>query len=499
MDNRAILYVRVSSDEQAKGYSPDAQLRLLRDFAKKNDLEVVHEFNESQSATYQGRTEFAKMIESIKKESIPNVLFEKADRMSRNPVDANVIYDLIENRGLRVFLVKSGTVINRSSSPPVKFSFYIEIGMALFFSWNLREETKKGMNEKVRNGGFPSLAPLGYINKHVTDSEGKVIEKIIAPDPDRAALIKQAFELYASGDYSLATLRDWLNAKGMKTRKFKKKITKHGLEVVLHNPFYYGLMKWNGVSYRGKHEPLISKELFDRVKERFENRHRPNPRGLFFTFKGIGLKCGYCGCSIIAERQTGKADKSSYIYYHCSESRGKCEQTWYREEELDRRFGEAIGKLQIDDQILGLIKNALKKSHEDEERFAKEELVKLQSEYSRNETKLHKVYEDKLEGVINEEFFRRKYDELQQRQIEIHAEIEGLRKRNTGYFEEGLEILELMRNIKNQYVRADPMQKQRILKILASKCELKGVNTKIYWNKPFDILFDLGQTKKWGG
>jgi len=352
--------------------------------------------------------------------------------------------------------------------------------------------------EKVRNGGFPSLAPLGYLNKHVTESYGKVIEKIIAPDPERASLIKKASEMYASGDYSLATLRDWLNGKGLKTRKFKKKITKHGLEVLLHNSFYYGLMKWNGVSYRGKHEPLISKVLFDRVQERFANRHRPNPRGLFFTFKGIGLKCGYCGCSIVAEHQTGKDDKTNYVYYHCTQSRGECEQTWYQEEALEKLFGDAIGRLQIDDQIVELIKAALKKSHEDEERYVKDELTRLQSEYSRNETKLHKVYEDKLEGVITEEFFRLKYDEIQQRQIEIHAGIEGLRKKNSKYFEEGIEIFELMKNLKNQYVKADSAQKHRIMKILVSNCELKGVNTRIYWNKPFDILFEMGQNKKWG-
>jgi len=439
------------------------------------------------------------MIETIKKENIPIVLFEKADRMSRNPIDANVIYDMIENRGLKVCLVKSGTIINRSSPPPVKFSFYIEIGMALFFSWNLREETKKGMNEKVRNGGFPSLAPLGYLNKQLTDSDGKVLERIIAQDPERAPLVKQAFELYASGDHSLASLRDWLNEKGLKTRKYKKKITKHGLEVVLHNSFYYGLMKWNGVSYRGKHEPIISKALFDRVQERFASRHRPNPRGLFFEFKGIGLKCGYCGCSIVAERQFANKDKDYYFYYHCSESKGKCQQTWFREEELEKQFAEAIGQLQIDDQVIGLIKAALKKSHEDEEEFVKTELTRLQSEYSRNETKLHKVYEDKLEGVIDEGFFKSKYEAIQQRQIEIHAEIEGLRKRNSKYFEEGLEIFELMKNLKNQYVKADPAQKQRIMKILVSNWELKGVNTTIYWNKPFDILFEMGETQKWGG
>ena len=143
-------------------------------------------------------------------------------------------------------------------------------------------------------------------------------------------------------------------------------------------------------------------------------------------------------------------------------------------------------------------KAAFKKSQEDEERIAKEGLTNLQSEYSRNETKLHKVYEDKLEGVITEEFFRTKYEEIQQRQIEIYAAIEGLRKKNTRYFEESIEIFELMKNIKNQFVKANSEQKHRIMKILVSNCELKGVNTRIYWNKPFDILLEMRQTQKWG-
>jgi len=103
-----------------------------------------------------------------------------------------------------------------------------------------------------------------------------------------------------------------------------------------------------------------------------------------------------------------------------------------------------------------------------------------------------------LEGVITEEFFRSKYEEIQQRQIEIHAGIEGLRKKNSTYFKEGIEIFELMKNIKNQYVKANSEQKHRIMKILVSNCELKGVNTRIYWNKPFDILFEMGRTQKWG-
>ena len=110
----------------------------------------------------------------------------------------------------------------------------------------------------------------------------------------------------------------------------------------------------------------------------------------------------------------------------------------------------------------------------------------------------HKVYEDKLEGVITEDFFKSKFADIQNRQIEIQADLDNLRKKTTRYIEQGLEIFELMKNIKNQYVKADSTQKQRIMKILVSNCELKGVNTRIYWNKPFDILFEIGETKKWG-
>ena len=100
--------------------------------------------------------------------------------------------------------------------------------------------------------------------------------------------------------------------------------------------------------------------------------------------------------------------------------------------------------------------------------------------------------------MITEDFFKSKFADIQNRQIEIHAETEALRKKTTRHIEQGLGIFELMKNIKNQCVRADSAQKQRIMKILVSKWELKGVNTRIYWNKPFDILFKLGETKRWG-
>lgn len=78
--------------------------------------------------------------------------------------------------------------------------------------------------------------------------------------------------------------------------------------------------------------------------DRFAERHQPNLRGLFFTFRGVDLKCGCNGCSIVVERQTGKLDSKSYVYFHFTESRRKCEKTWYRREDLEKKFADEMGK-----------------------------------------------------------------------------------------------------------------------------------------------------------
>ncbi len=177
----------------------------------------------------------------------------------------------------------------------------------------------------------------------------------------------------------------------------------------------------------------------------------------------------------------------------------KCEQGYHREEKIDKMFVDALGKFCLNDELKKWTVEGLKYSHEEEGEFVKNELVRLQREYTRNEGMKHKIYQDKLEGEISKEFLKEEFNRIQERQQEIQSDIERLQQKNHDYMQEGLLILELVQDIKNQYVKANMEQKSKMLKILCSNLELKGVNSCYNWNKPFDILYELGQSEDRGG
>jgi len=128
----------------------------------------------------------------------------------------------------------------------------------------------------------------------------------------------------------------------------------------------------------------------------------------------------------------------------------------------------------------------------------KAETQKLQKEYSRNETRLHQIYEDRLNDIIPQDFFLHKFNDIQNRQQDILVDLEKLGQKNHDYIQEGILILELMKDIRKIYENANFENKAKILNVLLSNCELKGASTSFYWNKPFDILFEMGETEKWG-
>jgi site-specific DNA recombinase len=474
----SVLYARVSSKEQSEGYSIDAQIDLIRDYAARQNIRILKEFHEIESAKVAGRPLFNQMLEFVHSKKIEAILVEKTDRIYRNFKDlVNV-----EEASIEVHLVKENEIISESSSSHKNLIHGIKVVMAKFFIDNLKEETKKGMRKKASQGGIPFLAPVGYLNK-----DGSVFV-----DDERADLVKKAFQLYSEGNYSLVSLKEELTRLGLRTKKGTV-ITKHGLERTLKNPFYYGSFKWSGEIWKGTHEPLISKELFDSVQAKLSNKYKSKPQSRWFAFRGI-LKCGYCGCSITPERI-----KNKYVYYTCTRGKRPCKQDYVKEQDIDKLFSEALGKFRIDESVSKWITQALKESHQDEEKAIEIDLKRLQAEYTRNETSIHRIYDDRLNNVIDESFFKLKFKEMTERQSQISIQLAHLRSRNLSYIEEGAKFLELVKDIKNQYDAADMEQKSKILKALVLNCEIKGLTATFRWNKPFDILYDMGQKEKWGG
>jgi len=156
---------------------------------------------------------------------------------------------------------------------------------------NLREETLKGLYGRLKQGLYPWKAPKGYL-----DTGGGNIKEI---DPALAPLIREAFELYSRGDKSLGVITRMLAPKGLLSPS-KKEISKNTLSLILHNPFYIGLMKVKGEVFRGKHQPLISNELFNDVQKIFSGKFVKKTKNKYM-YRGI-FNC-VCGRKLVGEKQ----------------------------------------------------------------------------------------------------------------------------------------------------------------------------------------------------
>jgi site-specific DNA recombinase len=478
--NKVVIYARVSSKEQEEGFSIPAQLDLLRAYADNNNMTVVKEYVDVETAKEAGRTKFGEMSDFLKgqakadnTEGCQTILVEKTDRLYRNPRD----WIDLEDMKVNIHFVKENVIITPDSHSSEKFMHGIKVLMAKNYIDNLGEEASKGMARKAKEGLWPSVAPLGYLNVEI---EGK---RTINRDPDRYKLIRRMFELYATGNYSMKDLVQPLFDEGLRSRKGKK-VNKSTIEVLLKNPLFYGVVEWKGERFDGAHEPIINKSLFDQVKTMIgERRQKPQGKHKYdWAFRGL-VRCGHCGCSLVPEIK-----KKIYTYYRCTGYKGKCPEKYLREEDLDRMFGEVIKAVNIDEEVADWIVAALKSSHADERKYHSETIDRLRKQYDRLQNRVDTAYEDKLDNVITATEFERKCVGWRAEQVEVKKSLEEQEKANVAYIESGVRIIELSKNALDLYNSRPMLEKRKVLEILLSNCSYKDGQLHPEYRKPFDLI-----------
>ena len=256
------------------------------------------------SAKLEGRPVFKKMLDMIISGKADGIICWKLDRLARNMVEGGKIMDLLGKgviKEIRTF---------ESTHVPIDnvLMLAVHFGMANQYSRDLSTNVKRGNRTKLEKGEWPNLAPLGYLNNN----------KIIITDPERAKYVVHAFEMYATGGYGANDISATLYKEGFRSRSGNK-IYRNQIERIIKNPFYCGLMEREGKLYEGKHEPLISKSTFDKIKQVANDRSRPRPQRLFFPLRGF-LSCENCGCALTASIKRG------HHYYYCTNGKKKCDE-----------------------------------------------------------------------------------------------------------------------------------------------------------------------------
>src|ERR1700730_602589 len=269
---RCLIYLRVSTDDQAErdfteeGFSLPAQREACVQHIRDQGWTLVDEYVDRDSASKRSedRPQFKAMLARIFEQSdVDVVVVHKLDRFARDAAHHLAVRAALRQRGIRLVSVQEQLEETASG----RLVEGIHALMAEFYSANLSNEVKKGMKQKVEMGGWTHRAPLGYVN--VREWAGGRRVSYVAPDPERADLIRLAFELYASGEYTQEALLEEMRSRGLTNRGRKDypvmPITPHGLTWLLTNKCYLSLVEWQGVEYKGLHEPLIDSQTFFKV------------------------------------------------------------------------------------------------------------------------------------------------------------------------------------------------------------------------------------------
>ena len=369
------------------------------------------------------------MLNRIEKGEANGILAWHADRLARNSVDGGRIIYLLDTGKLAALKFPTLWFEN---TPQGKFMLNIVFGQSKYYVDSLAENTKRGLRQKVKRGEYPGVAPIGYLND--------VRTKSIVVDKKKAPIIRRAFELYAQGDKRLEDIADFLAQNGILSSGGKR-IKRDRISFILSNPFYVGLFRYAGEVHEGKHQPIVSKKIFDRVQEILKQRGRPRhkTKNKPQVFCGL-LRCGTCGMMITGEYKVKKQKNGNvheYVYYRCTKKRKnfKCPEPCIRQEKLDHQLSSLLQKFSLKSDWAAEMRKMLEKDKAETAQSATAFIQEAREKIRGIQTKLQRLLDGYLEQIIEQEVYRTEKAKLLSEKKSLEEQSITLEQKRTGWLE----------------------------------------------------------------
>jgi DNA invertase Pin-like site-specific DNA recombinase len=493
---RCVIYLRVSTKEQAEnglgeeGFSIPAQREACVRHLRDQGWELVDEYSDrGESARSADRPQLKAMLARIAEDGdVDAVVVHKVDRLARNLEDHVAIRALLRRRGVALVSVTE----NLEETASGRLVEGIHALMAEFYSANLATEIKKGMSQKAKMGGWPHAAPLGYMNMRETIGGREVAH--IVPDPERAPHITAAFELYATGEWTLERLSDELAHRGLRNRGRRDRnvqpIGVSALANILANKAYAGVVAWDGIEYPGLHEPLTDTSTFGRVQDLLaarsargtrERRHNHYLKGTLF--------CGVCGRGLSVQLSKGR-----YEYLYCLGQKNRnptgCREPYVAAGDLEAQVEQLYERIQLPKSWLTRVREELEAEITSRQHRNASEREFLTRKLTKAETERRKLLDAYYAGAIDVAV-------LKAEQVRIASDIRGAEERLAAvdaHLAEWQEILETaMRfatNCAKAYGRASAQTRRRFNQAVFKRIEVGDGKVVGYTcHEPFDVLF----------
>lgn len=413
---RAVLYARVSTEEQTEGYSLDAQIGRCREYCKTQGWEVVSEYID---AGFSGRSvrrpQFEQMMRDAEAGLFDVLVIHKLDRFSRILRDTITYLGQLADHGIGFVSIQEHFDY---TTPSGRLQMHILAALAQWYSENLGQEIKKGLSQRAREGLWLGNLPTGYClglcsecEDHLCPNMGQEERgdgRIPIVHPVDSEGVRKLFELYATGQYSYNSVARELTRLGyqMNTRWGRRLWIGDTVKKAITSPIYLGYLTYKGQRFPGKQHAIVSQDSWDRCQEiRIRNRRRARiftPKFRTYLFRGM-LVCEGCG-----KAMTGETSRSGVSFYRCMSyfKQIPCTAPRWRVHEsgLEEQIRQIITRLELPSDWRSRIEELVN---------AREETRNIEQEQTRLQEKLRRLQNLYLEVLIGEEELRRGKAEVQ--------------------------------------------------------------------------------------
>ncbi len=475
-ETKFFMYVRKSTDDASRQVrSVDDQIAELRELAVREQLHVSQVFIEKQTAKKPGRPIFNHMMTLLEKGEAHGILAWHPDRLSRNSVDAGRLIWFVDTKIITALRFPTYWFEPTAQG---KFNLSIMLTQSKYYVDNLSENIQRGKRQKVKNGLWPGLAPVGYLNDRNTRG--------IVPDPKRAPLVRRAFELYATGRYTLDMLAEEVNALGLigfKGQPLFRSMYHH----VLQNPIYCGLLRFKGELHEGAHQPLVTRALFDNVQAVLARKSKPKTTALkSYLYRGF-FRCAECGCFITTETQKGQN------YLRCTKRVKKdCSQPYVRETSIAAQVTEYLRLISMPQCEADAMIQALQEERATQALSRKQAMQELRNRVCEIDQKLDRLMDVYLEqGITRDEFKAAKATLVKEKQL-LKEQLHQLEENRGDWFEPALKFLNTAKSTAFVADTGTEEEKRELLKKIGSNFTISNRHLSVTPRGAWKLVVDQG-------
>lgn len=399
------------------------------------------------------------------------VFIQDTDRLARNANDHLVIKALLRKHDVKLISVSQPGL---EDTPEGNFMDLVIAGVNQFQSQITARKTMKSLEQKFRGGGWPTHAPIGYLN---VGEEHDAEKRTVIVDPVRGPLITEAFKMYATGDYTIIEVRDYITKVGFRSRTGKH-LSHSKMAEIFKNHFFYGEMRWRGLVGPGEHAPLTDQDTFDRCQAVMAEHsgRRCRRRKYNFVLRGF-VYCARCGYRYTAEHHP-KKNKS---YYHCSHFgnkvsgvKVKCNDRYVEIGYLESQVQEKFNSIQFSEDFLEKAEAKLQLAYNAKRSSVSDSRKRLEKARVALEHKLETAEEKLIARVLDDEQFGRLKGRYREQINGIDEQIFKLERSKNIKVDVIQQVLAMIRNIGGSYEKATPELKRLYLGLFWERFEAEN-------------------------